>query len=85
MIKDLAEAIYYTTITDSMEKASDKEESSVNNINYYTMPVMNKEYPDYYRDIERNAGHMFYTAGGGSSSSGSGSNGNSGGMRMYNS
>ena len=37
MIKDLAEAIYYCTVTESMEKIEDKEQqSSVRSINYYT-------------------------------------------------
>ena len=45
MIKDLSEAIYYCTITESMEK-SDKE----------------KYYPtNYYRDMERPRGNMYYT------------------------
>lgn len=35
MIKDLAEAIYYCTITDSMEKSDEKKEQT---INYYTAP-----------------------------------------------
>ena len=37
MIKDLAEAIYYCTITESMEKSG--EEKGETNINYYTTPV----------------------------------------------
>lgn len=65
MIKDLSEAIYYCTITDSMQKAEKKEETAVNNINYYT-----RMYPDY-RDIERENGYMYYSNGnnGGRSSS----------------
>lgn len=47
MIKDLSEAIYYCTITESMEK-SDKEKEK-----YY--PV------DYYRDMDKPYGHMYYT------------------------
>ena len=61
MIKDLSEAIYYCTITQSMEKAG-KEESQINNINYYTTPTSNSNrmmYPDY-RDMERDGGWMYY-------------------------
>ena len=47
MIKDLAEAIYYCTITESMEKG-DKEKEK-----YY--PV------DYYRDMDKPYGYMYYT------------------------
>lgn len=47
MIKDLSEAIYYCTITESMEK-SDKEKEK-----YY--PV------DYYRDMDKPYGYMYYT------------------------
>jgi hypothetical protein len=68
MIKDLSEAIYYCTITDSMEKAEEKEKASVNNINYYTTPM----YPEY-RNMERNNGYMYYS--GGSGNMGGNSNG----------
>ena len=47
MIKDLSEAIYYCTITESMEK-SDKDKEK-----YY--PV------DYYRDMDKPYGYMYYT------------------------
>ena len=63
MIKDLSKAIYYDTITESMEKA-EKQEQPINNINYYT-----RMYPEY-RDIERNNGYMYY--GGGSNQGNSG-------------
>ena len=53
MIKDLAEAIYYCTITDSMEKSDDKEQTKTN-INYYTTPYY-KMSPDY-----RSGGYMYY-------------------------
>ena len=82
MIKDLSEAIYYCTITDSMEKVDKNEERQVNNINYYTNP-MNKMYPDY-RDWERNNGYMYYPSGTGSNSGGnSGSMGNGSGSMNY--
>ena len=53
MIKDLAEAIYYCTITDSMEKSDDKEQMKTN-INYYTTPYY-KMSPDY-----RSGDYMYY-------------------------
>ena len=74
MIKDLSEAIYYCTITESMEKAEEKQPSSVNNITYYTTPITSK-YPEmYYRDMERTNGYMYYGGNGGNSSSGGSSN-----------
>lgn len=74
MIKDLSEAIYYCTITDSMEKADEKEKASVNNINYYTNPspmyYNMRMYPDY-RETERNNGYMYYPPGGNNGTNGS--------------
>lgn len=49
MIKDLSEAIYYCTITESMEK-SEKEKPM-----YYPVDYR------YYRDMDRNYGSMYYT------------------------
>ena len=60
MIKDLSEAIYYCTITESMEK-SDKEKRE------YPMmyPIEYRYYPNdynrYYRDMDREYGNMYYT------------------------
>lgn len=76
MIKDLSEAIYYCTITDSMEKAEEKEKSSVNNINYYTTPM----YPEY-RNMERNNGYMYYSGGNGGNMGGNSSS--NGGTTSY--
>ena len=62
MIKDLSEAIYYCTITDSMEKSDDIKRQGETNINYYTTPSYNygmRMYPDY-RDMERMNGYMYY-------------------------
>lgn len=76
MIKDLSEAIYYCTITESMEKANKQQnKETVNNINYYTTPMNynNKRYPEYYRDVERNGGYMYYPNGNSSTSSMGGS------------
>ena len=64
MIKDLSEAIYYCTITQSMEKVyKQKEQASVNNINYYTTPE--------YRGMERAGGYMYYPSGNGGQNTGS--------------
>ena len=80
MIKDLAEAIYYCTITESMEKSS--EDKGETNINYYTTPTTYNRmmYTDPYRDMERDGGYMYYTTGGRGQSSGGG---NRGGMNYY--
>lgn len=80
MIKDLEEAIYYCTITESMEKSQeDKQQQGETNINYYTTPM----YPDY-RNMERAGGYMYYPAGGGNNSGSGGSNrGNSGETSYY--
>lgn len=83
MIKDLAEAIYYCTITDSMEKSDEVKNQSETNINYYTTPYYNKMYPDY-RDAERTGGYMYYpTSGTGQSTGGSMNSGSRGGMNYY--
>ena len=82
MIKDLAETIYYCTITQSMEKSSEGKNQGETNINYYTTPYYNnKVYPDY-RDMQRSAGYMYYTTGGNGQSTG-GNNGGRGGMNYY--
>lgn len=75
MIKDLAEAIYYCTITQSMEKSEEAKGQGQTNIAYYTTPMNynydTKTYPDY-RDMERTGGYMYYPTGG-----------NRGGMNYY--
>ena len=80
MIKDLAEAIYYCTITESMEKSS--EDKGETNINYYTTPTTYNRmmYTDPYRDMERDGGYMYYTTGGRGQNSGGG---NRGGVNYY--
>lgn len=79
MIKDLAEAIYYCTITEAMEKGDEaKRAQGETNINYYTIPY-NKMYPDY-RDMDPTGRYMYY--GGGNmyyGGNGSGSTGGNGG------
>ena len=56
MVKDLSEAIYYCTITESMEK-SDKEKKEYP-VEYRYYPV---DYNRYYRDMDRGNGNMYYT------------------------
>lgn len=67
MIKDLAEAIYYCTITDSMEKSDEIQKMSSSTINYYTTPV-NQMYP-YMDRIDRTKRYMYYPQDGNMSSS----------------
>ena len=63
MIKDLSQAIYYCTITESMEKVDKKEEQTpINNINYYTTPE--------YRNMQRAGGYMYYPASNGGQNTG---------------
>lgn len=82
MIKDLAEAIYYCTITESMEKSEENKSQGETNINYYTTPYYNKMYPDY-RDMERTGGYMYYPTGGNGGGMSGGSNGGNRGGRGY--
>ena len=56
MIKDLAEAIYYCTITEAME-AKDKQ------LQYQPM-YYTPYYPEYYRDMDRMDGRMYYSSNG---------------------
>ena len=67
MIKDLSEAIYYCTITKSMEESEEKGKRSEM---YYPMPI-------YYRDMDRDMGRMYYDA------SDRGNNARGGGSRGY--
>jgi hypothetical protein len=52
MIKDLSEAIYYCTITESMEKSSKEKRE---------MPMMYPVDYGYYRDMDKYKGSMYYT------------------------
>lgn len=65
MIKDLAEAIYYCTITESMEKSDEVKKQGETNINYYTTPYNSRIQPDY-RATERMSGYMYYPTSGNS-------------------
>ena len=61
MIKDLAEAIYYCTITEAMEKKDGEEE---NNKYYYNSYIYPERWdnldPMKNREIERRMGRMYY-------------------------
>lgn len=59
MIKDLSEAMYYCTITEAMEE-KEKEPQQVPYRYYTQYPIMEKTYPDYYRDMDRDYGRMYY-------------------------
>ena len=67
MIKDLAEAIYYCTITDSMEKSDEIQKMSSSTINYYTTPM--NQMPPYMNERDRTKRYMYYPQGGNVSSS----------------
>ena len=60
MIKDLSEAIYYCTITESMEKSDKekKEQPMMYPVDYRYYPT---DYNRYYRDMDREYGNMYYT------------------------
>lgn len=75
MVKDLSEAIYYCTITESMEK-SDKEKKEYP-VEYRYYPV---DYNRYYRDMDRGNGNMYYTD---YAMNNGGSRNYDGGMRGY--
>lgn len=81
MIKDLAKTMYYCSVTEAMEKASENEEDPRRSTYYY----MEKYLPYYpYDSSERdydyyNKGRMYYNdSGRGSSSSGNNGSSNSG-------
>lgn len=64
MVKDLAEAIYYCTITESMEKGSETRGREETNINYYTTPYYNRMFTG--RDPIPTNSYMYYSDGNGS-------------------
>lgn len=80
MIKDLAEAIYYCTITDSMEKSDEIQKMGSSTVNYYTVP-MNQTYPymDDMSGVDRTKRYMYYPNGGNAAPSPS----QTGGQSMY--
>lgn len=70
MIKDLEEAIYYCTIVKAMEEKEENSNSNEKYAMYYPIPPI-----DYYRDIDRDYGKMYYDGDGSSTSSSSDGNG----------
>lgn len=89
MLKDLEEAIYYSTITEAMN-AKEQGDDRGKEVMYYPYPMYypannsyssgdkGMEYYDPYRDMDRHNGKMYYNGGSGSSSSRSGGNSNMG-------
>ena len=81
MIKDLEEAMYYCVITEAMEAKEEEKPEVRNNTYYYTeskyLPM--KDW-DYYRDIDRPYGRMYYDNG---STSSSGNMSQGGGRMNY--
>lgn len=79
MIKDLSEAIYYCSIVESMEdsvkeqKKMKEMEQMMNQRQPQSMMYFyekDREYtPEYYRDMDRDKGRMYYSDNGGSRSS----------------
>lgn len=91
MIKDLSEAIYYCTITKAMEEKEEKSNSH-NNVMYYPIDYnYGMRYPEweYYRDMDKMKGRMYYGgngtghSAGGNSSVSSTSSSNGSGTRGY--
>lgn len=64
MVKDLAEAIYYCTITEAMDEKSEENKGGQNNIMYYppvayyTERIREPYYPE--RDMDRGNNRMYY-------------------------
>lgn len=77
MVKDIEEAIYYCTITKSMEEA-DKEKENIAPVAYYT-----ERYYPYERDMDRSYGKMYYTPSNTTSSNGNSNSTNNSGMSYY--
>lgn len=91
MIKDLEEAVYYCTITKSMEEAS-KEKKERPEVYYYSekylpmepyMPYPYKNIPPYGRDMDRPMGKMYYDGGNGDGGNNGQGMGDQGGTRSY--
>ena len=92
MIKDLEEAIYYCTITKSMEEANEKEKKERPEVYYYSekylpmepyMPYPYKNIPPYGRDMDKPMGRMYYDGGNGDGGNNGQGIGNQGGTRSY--
>ena len=62
MIKDLEEALYYCTIIEAMEGKN--EDKQIANNYYYTESKYIPMHDDYYRDMDRPYGRMYYSGNG---------------------
>lgn len=80
MIKDLSEAIYYCTITESMEESTEEKKYMPK---YYPVPMYENDH--YYyggeRDMDRHYGRMYYNGGGNSNGGNSGGSNDSRGYQ----
>ena len=56
MIKDLSESVYYCSIVEAMEESDEDKKAQSFYMNKYLPP-----YDEYYRDMERPEGRMYYT------------------------
>lgn len=56
MIKDLSESVYYCSIVKAMEESDEDKKAQSFYMNKYLPP-----YDEYYRDMERPEGRMYYT------------------------
>jgi hypothetical protein len=56
MIKDLSESVYYCSIVEAMEESGEDKKAQSFYMNKYLPP-----YDEYYRDMERPEGRMYYT------------------------
>ena len=88
MIKDLSEAIYYCSIVESMEdsvkeqKKMKEMEQMMNQRQPQSMMYFyekERSAPEYYRDMDRDKGRMYYSEGGNSSGRSGGNTSYSGG------
>ena len=76
MIKDLSEAIYYCSIVESMEDSIKEQKKMKEMMNQYQpQPMMyfyekERPVPEYYRDIERDEGRIYYSENSGTRHSG---------------
>ena len=67
MIKDLEEAIYYCTVTEAMKKAEKEENNNIHTQERYYYTPYFKNLPEdkmvynYFRDIDRDYGKMYYS------------------------
>lgn len=87
MIKDLAEATYYCTVTEAMEESKEEKKYQPQQQMYYTpyLPYEKSYIYNPYRDMDIDSGRMYYNGSsqGGRGSMNTGSYNGNGGMRQY--